>query len=144
MAWSRKGPANPSCVSLVFSVLALLACVHAAVDEAADFSIVDATSNIISASNPGQAELASSFGGDANRFARRTSSLGSLQYEEEQGIDEVSVTIFALTSPAAGAWQFTITVGSKDVLVLGVSQLQEALAATTVRTCIHSTLQAYN
>lgn len=120
----------------------LSADVRAVVDEAGGFDIIASQTNIIQASNPGQDDLESSFNGDANRFARETSERGSLTYEEEQGVDQLSVTLFALVSAEAGQWQLSITVGSRDVVLLTAQQLQDAFAASSVRALSHHRIQA--
>lgn len=126
------------CSSLLSLLCALILAfgVRAAVDEAGDLTVVDAQTNIIQADNPGQEQVDSLFTGDASRFARQTNALGSLTYEEAQGIDQVSLIVYALTTPQAGDWQLSVTVGARDVLTLTAQQLQEAFASTTVRPCI--------
>ena len=125
---------------LLYYVLACSVCtleqygVRAALDQASDFTVADEKANIIAASNPGEADVEAQFGGDANRFARQTSDSGSFTYSEDQGIDQVSVTAFALISDEAGDWVLTVSVGSKELLVLSAEQVQEAFEAATVRT----------
>lgn len=111
-----------------------LASTRAVVDQARDFTVVDEQVNIIAASNPGEDGVDTQFAGDANRFARATSDSGSFTYSEDQGIDQVSVTAFALISDEAGDWVLTVSVGSKELLVLSAEQVQEAFEAATVRT----------
>lgn len=130
----RPRPEPCGLLSVFVFLCALSVGAQPVLDEAVDFTVADEVINIIPASNPQQTEVSSNFGGDATRFTRKESGPGSLTYREEQGINEVSIDVFALISLEAGEWTLTVTVGSKDVVELTAVELQEAFSAATVRT----------
>lgn len=105
--------------------LGLLWCssVRALVDKADNFSELANHTNIIVVPS-GQEDVATVFGGDADRFARETEEAGVLIYNVPDGFATVTITLFTKNDPD---WELEAIVGGVSVLTLTAENVTAAI-----------------
>lgn len=128
MSWSRGIVLLHCCLSLLFP-----GSVRALIDKAGNLDELANYTNIVLVS-PGEEDVATVFGGDAERFARESEEAGVLVYDVPAGFDTVSITLFTKNDPD---WQLKAIVGGVPVLTLTAENVTAAIG-NEVRVLSHS------